>query len=189
MRVKQTSLPGVLLITPVRHEDDRGFFAESWSRTRMIEAGLDLPDFVQDSHSMSYKGGTVRGLHFQAPPRAQGKLVRCGRGSLFDVAVDFRAGSPTFGRWVGAELSADNGCQIWIPAGFLHGFVTREPNTEIVYKATSAYAPQCEGTVRWDSAILGIEWNVSEPILSAKDAGAPDFDAVQSPFVFGEAGG
>ena len=123
----------------------------------------------------------MRGLHYQAPPHAQGKLVRCGQGALWDVAVDARTGSPTFGRWVGAELSAENGRQLWIPAGFLHGFVTLKADTEVVYKCTDHYAPAADGAVRWDSC--GIDWPLSgEPVLSEKDAAAPVFAHWQSPF-------
>lgn len=146
------------------------------------EAGVDLPEFVQDNHSLSRQAGTVRGLHYQAPPHAQGKLVRCGRGRLFDVAVDGRRGSPTFGRWFGAELSFENGRQLWIPAGFLHGFVTREPDTEVVYKCTAHYDREADGAVAWDS--LGIDWDVSNPVLSDKDRAAPAFADWKSPFTF-----
>lgn len=122
-------------------------------------------------------------MHFQAPPHAQGKLVRCGRGRLFDVAVDIRKGSPSYGRWTGCELSFENGRQLWIPPGFLHGFVTREPDTEILYKCTDYYAPDCDGAVAWDS--IGIDWGVSgQPILSAKDAGAPVLNEFDSPFTY-----
>ncbi len=144
---------------------------------------MHLPAFVQDNHSLSAQPGTIRGLHFQAPPHAQGKLVRCGRGRLFDVAVDIRKGSPTYGLWIGEELSFENGRQIWIPAGFLHGFATIEPNTEINYKCTDHYTPACDGAVRWDSC--GIKWPFSaetEPLLSQKDAEAPTFDDFDSPF-------
>ena len=128
MNVEQTTLDGVVILTPARHGDTRGFFSESWNRKRLAGAGLEY-DFVQDNHSFSAKTGTVRGLHFQAPPHAQAKLVRCGRGRLFDVAVDIRRGSPTYGQWTGVELSFENGRQLLIPAGFLHGFITREPDT------------------------------------------------------------
>ncbi|WP_294230271.1 dTDP-4-dehydrorhamnose 3,5-epimerase, partial [uncultured Shimia sp.] len=140
MKIETTKLDGVLLLTPDRFGDSRGFFSESWNKRRMAENGLDL-DFVQDNHSLSSKVGTIRGLHYQTPPHAQAKLVRCGRGALFDVAVDIRAGSPTFGQWFGAELSAENGRQLLVPAGFAHGFVTRAPDTEIVYKCTDYFAP------------------------------------------------
>ena len=182
MQIETTPLPDVLILTPARHGDDRGFFSESWNRRTLRQAGVDLPEFVQDNHSLSGQAGTVRGLHYQAPPHAQGKLVRCGRGRLFDVAVDARRGSPTYGRWFGAELSFENGRQLWIPAGFLHGFVTREPDTEIVYKCTDHYDRASDGAVAWDS--LGIDWGVDDPVLSDKDRAAPAFDAWQSPFTF-----
>ncbi len=181
MQIEQTSLPGVLVITPARHGDDRGFFSESWNRKTLAAAGVDMPEFVQDNHSMSRQAGTLRGLHYQAPPHAQGKLVRCGRGRLFDVAVDARRGSPTYGEWVGAELSFENGRQLWIPAGFLHGFVTQEPDTEIIYKCTAYYDRDSDGAVAWDS--LGIDWGVTTPILSDKDRAAPGFAEWNSPFV------
>ncbi|WP_265501137.1 dTDP-4-dehydrorhamnose 3,5-epimerase [Paracoccus beibuensis] len=182
MQVDRTPLPGVLLLTPARHGDARGFFSESWNRKTLLEAGVVLPEFVQDNHSLSRQAGTVRGLHYQAPPHAQGKLVRCGRGRLFDVAVDARKGSPTYGQWFGAELGFENGRQLWIPAGFLHGFVTREPDTEIVYKCTAHYDREADGAVAWDS--LGIDWGVSDPVLSDKDHAAPAFANWQSPFTF-----
>ena len=183
MHIEQTPLAGVLILTPRRFGDDRGFFSESWNRRTLTEAGVNLPDFVQDNHSLSREAGTVRGLHFQSPPHAQGKLVRCGRGALFDVAVDVRVGSPSYGQWFGAELSFENAKQLWIPAGFLHGFVTRAPDTEIVYKCTDHYAPECDGAVRWDSC--GIDWGFSgAPMLSAKDAAAQSLADFQSPFTF-----
>ena len=173
-----------MILTPARFGDHRGFFSESWNKARLSEVGLDLPDFVQDNHSLSAQVGTVRGLHFQAPPHAQGKLVRCGRGRLFDVAVDIRRGSPTYGQWTGAELSFVNGRQLWVPAGFLHGFMTQEPDTEIVYKCTDHYAPDCDGAVRWDSC--GIDWPLDDaaPVLSEKDAKAMSFDSFTSPFSY-----
>ena len=180
MQIEKTALPGVLILVPPRHGDSRGFFAESWNRRTLREAGLDLPEFVQDNHSLSAAVGTLRGLHFQAPPHAQGKLVRCGRGSLFDVAVDARKGSATLGQWVGVELSFENGRQLWVPAGFLHGFVTLQDDTEVVYKCTDHYDRAADGAVRWDS--LGIHWRISDPILSDKDRAAPAFADWQSPF-------
>jgi dTDP-4-dehydrorhamnose 3,5-epimerase len=181
--VEKTRLEGVFLLTPKRFGDARGFFSESWNRRAMAEAGLDI-DWVQDNHSLSARPGTVRGLHFQAPPHAQAKLVRCGRGALFDVAVDIRRGSPTYGAWVGYELSAENGRQLLIPEGFLHGFVTRLPETEILYKCSDYYAPACDGAVRFDS--LGIDWGLAglEPVLSEKDATAQAFADFESPFVW-----
>ncbi|WP_372891613.1 dTDP-4-dehydrorhamnose 3,5-epimerase [Rhodosalinus sp.] len=184
MQIERTPLPGVVLVTPLRHGDARGFFSESWNRARMAEAGFDI-DFVQDNHSLSASAGTVRGLHYQAPPHAQIKLVRCGRGRLFDVAVDMRRGSPTYGRWWGCELSFENGRQLLVPEGFLHGFMTLEPDTEIVYKCSDYYAPDCDGAVRWDDPAIGIDWpEVGSPILSGKDAAAPRLAEVESPFAW-----
>lgn len=173
MEIEQTPLPGVLILTPHRFGDNRGFFSESWNRQRMVDAGIDI-DFVQDNHSVSREVGTLRGLHFQSPPHAQAKLVRCGRGALYDVAVDIRHGSPTFGQRVGVDLTFENGKQLLIPAGFLHGFVTRAPDTEIVYKCSDYYAPDCDGAVRFDDPDIGIDWGLSDaPVLSDKDAAAP----------------
>jgi len=182
MQIEQTALPGVVILTPARFGDARGFFSESWSRKRLADAGIDI-DFVQDNHSVSARAGTLRGLHFQSPPHAQAKLVRCGRGALWDVAVDIRAGSPSYGQWVGVELSAENGRQLLIPAGFLHGFVTRAPDTEIVYKCSDYYAPDCDGSVAWDS--VGIDWGLTEaPVLSAKDAAAVPLADFKTPFAY-----
>lgn len=184
MHVTETALPGVFLLEPRRFSDERGFFCESWNKARMAEAGLDY-DFVQDNNSMSTQIDTVRGLHFQAPSHAQAKLVRCGRGTLFDVAVDIRKGSPTFGRWVGYELSFDNGRQLLIPEGFLHGFATRTPDTEIIYKCSDYYAPECDGAVRFDCPDLGIDWGLTgDAVLSVKDAAAPVMADFDSPFVW-----
>ncbi|MFP3385549.1 dTDP-4-dehydrorhamnose 3,5-epimerase [Tritonibacter sp. SIMBA_163] len=182
MKIEDTTLPGVKILTPARFGDARGFFSESWNRKRMEEHGIDL-DFVQDNHSMSAEVGTIRGLHFQAPPAAQDKLVRCGQGALFDVAVDIRKGSPTYGAWFGIELTAENGRQLLVPKGFLHGFITRAPMTEIIYKCTDYYAPDCDGAVRWDSC--GIDWGFDgQPLLSQKDAAAPALAEFDSPFTF-----
>jgi dTDP-4-dehydrorhamnose 3,5-epimerase len=185
LEIEPTALPGVVLLTPRRFADPRGFFSESWNRARMADAGYDF-DFVQDNHSLSREPGTIRGLHFQSPPRAQTKLVRCGRGVLFDVAVDVRRGSPTYGKWVGYELSAENGHQLLVPAGFLHGFATRAPDTEIIYKCTDYYAPECDGAIRFDDADIRIDWGLGdqEPILSEKDAVAPLLRDFDTPFVF-----
>ena len=175
---------GLKIISVSRHGDHRGFFAETYSRRNYFEHGMEV-DYVQDNHSLSREVDTLRGLHFQAPPAAQGKLVRCGRGSIFDVAVDIRRGSPTYGQWEGYELSAENGHQLYVPVGFAHGFVTLEPDSEIVYKCTDYYAPETEGAVRWNSC--GIEWPLSgDPILSDKDIIAPALADFDSPFVYGE---
>jgi dTDP-4-dehydrorhamnose 3,5-epimerase len=150
----------------------------------MAEHGFEI-DFVQDNHSLSAQAGTVRGLHYQAPPHAQDKLVRCGRGRLFDVAVDVRRGSPAYGRWWGTELSFENGRQLLVPKGFLHGFMTLEPDTEIVYKCSDYYAPECDGAVLWNDPDIGIDWpQVDAPILSDKDAAAPRLAKFDSPFIW-----
>lgn len=178
-----TPLPGVWLITPKRFGDHRGFFSESYSARAFAEHGIDTV-FVQDNHSLSQAKGTVRGLHFQSPPHAQAKLVRCGRGAIFDVAVDIRKGSPTYGHWVGYELSFDNGRQLLIPEGFLHGFMTLQDDCEIVYKCSDFYAPDCDGAVRWDDPEIGIQWPEvgCAPVLSAKDEAAPLLAAFDTPF-------
>lgn len=185
MLVEETTLPGVLILTPKRFGDARGFFSESYSARGFAEQGV-TPVFVQDNHSLSASLGTIRGLHFQAPPHAQDKLVRCGRGALFDVAVDIRTGSPTYGQWTGVELTAQNGRQLLVPRGFAHGFITRLPDTEIVYKCSDYYAPETEGALRWDDPDLGIDWGlgVDAPTLSDKDAIAPSFAGFISPFTY-----
>lgn len=171
-------------ICPKRFGDHRGYFSETYSNRRYRELGINV-EFVQDNQSLSHVLGTLRGLHFQAPPHAQGKLVRCGRGAIFDVAVDIRRGSPTYGYWAGYELTAQNGHQLYIPVGFAHGFMTLEPDSEIVYKCTDYYAPETEGSVCWDSC--GVDWPLTQaPILSDKDAIAPALADLESPFIFGE---
>jgi len=183
MLFEDTEIAGLKIVTPTKHGDARGFFSEIYKRSDWQAAGFDF-DFVQDNHSMSATVGTVRGLHFQAPPHAQTKLVRCGRGRVFDVAVDIRVGSPTYGQWVGEELSAENGRQLLIPAGFLHGFVTREPDSELLYKCSDVYAPDCDGAVRFDDPQIGIDWGIdtASAVLSEKDARAPYLKDFQSPF-------
>lgn len=183
MKIEKTSLPGVLILTPDRFGDDRGFFSESWNRQRLLDHGIDV-DFVQDNHSVSATVGTVRGLHFQSPPHAQDKLVRCGRGCLFDVAVDIRDGSPHYGEWFGVELSATNGKQLLVPKGFLHGFVTREPDTEIIYKCSDYYSPECDGAIRFDDPTIGVDWgfDMATAVTSPKDANAPLLADFKTPF-------
>ncbi len=184
MQIEETLLSGVKILTPKRFEDHRGFFSESWSKKILAEHGICL-DFVQDNHSLSRQAGTVRGLHYQAPPNAQDKLVRCGRGALFDVAVDIRKGSPTYGQWTGVELTAENGRQLLVPKGFLHGFITRLPETEIIYKCSDYYAPESDGAVRYDDPDIGIDWGVvGQVLLSEKDAAAPGLAEFDSPFVW-----
>jgi dTDP-4-dehydrorhamnose 3,5-epimerase len=173
MNVLKTELPGVLFIEPKIFGDARGFFYESFQAARYTQAGISGP-FVQDNHSRSVKG-TLRGLHFQEP-RAQGKLVQVLRGTVYDVAVDVRRGSPTFGRWVGVELSEAQPRQLWIPPGFAHGFCVLSDSADFFYKCTEFYAPDAERSVAWDDPRIGIRWPVSDPILSAKDREAPRLD-------------
>jgi dTDP-4-dehydrorhamnose 3,5-epimerase len=183
MEVRDTAIAAVKVITPRRFGDARGWFQETWSRAALREAGIDL-DFVQDNHSMSAAEGTVRGLHYQSPPMAQAKLVRVLRGAIWDVAVDVREGSPTYGQWVGEELSAGNGRQLLIPVGFLHGFVTRAPDTEVAYKCTAPYAPDCDGGVAWDDPDIGIDWGIAPEaaVLSDKDRRQPRLAEWSTPF-------
>jgi dTDP-4-dehydrorhamnose 3,5-epimerase len=184
VQIEDTPLAGLRVLTPRRFGDERGFFSESWNRRLLAEHGMDY-DFVQDNHSVSARVNTVRGLHFQSPPHAQAKLVRCGRGRLFDVAVDVRRGSPTYGQWFGVELSFENGRQLMIPAGFLHGFATRDPDTEIIYKCTDYYSPKADGAVRFDDPDIGIDWGLTgDAILSDKDAAAPRLAGFTTPFSF-----
>ncbi len=185
MEVVETGISGLKVITPRRIEDERGFFSESYNRARMAEHGI-LTEFLQDNHSMSRAVGTVRGLHYQSPPHAQAKLVRCGRGRLFDVAVDIRVGSPSYGKWYGIELSHENGAQLLVPVGFLHGFVTREPDTEIIYKCSDYYAPECDGAVRFDDPAIGVEWGISDAqaMVSDKDQAAPLLAEINNKFLF-----
>jgi len=180
VRIEETELAGLIVLTPRRFGDDRGWFAETWNAATLREAGIEL-DFVQDNHSFSARKGTLRGLHYQSPPRAQGKLVRCTRGAVFDVAIDVRVGSPTFGRHASVELTPETGAQLLVPGGFLHGFVTLTDDTEVQYKCTDFYSAECDGAVHWDSA--GIDWpGTDDPVVSAKDAGAPAFADWTSPF-------
>lgn len=176
----------LVLLAVTRHDDSRGFFAETYSRKQYLKQGIDV-EFVQDNHSVSREAGTLRGLHFQSPPRAQAKLVRCGRGAIFDVAVDVRQGSPNYGQWQGYELTAENGHQLYVPVGFAHGFLTLEPDSELVYKCSDYYAPETEGTILWNDLDIGIKWPINcEPLLSQKDNVAPFLRDFESPFIFGE---
>ena len=186
MQIEPTALADVMILTPRRFGDARGWFSETWNAARMAEAGLDLP-WVQDNHSYSAAKGTLRGLHFQSPPRAQDKLVRCSRGAILDVAVDIREGSAGYGKWVGVELSADNGRQMFVPKGFLHGFVTLTDDVEVQYKCTDLYSPENDGAVRWDDPAIGVDWGTTAPILSDKDAKAPLLAEIGTPFPKGAA--
>lgn len=183
MQVEPLPLPGLLLITPARHGDERGFLSETFNAARLAQHGLDGP-WVQDNHSLSAPRGTVRGLHCQIAPHAQGKLVRCVRGRIWDVAVDVRAGSPTFGQHAAAELSAANWRQLWIPPGFLHGFCTLEPETEVLYKVTAPYDRASERGVAWTDPQLALPWPVGpeEAVLSDKDKVLPGLDAAREWF-------
>ena len=173
----------VQLVKPRRFGDSRGWFAETYSRRAYEGLGI-TSEFVQDNHSMSAAVGTLRGLHFQVPPHGQGKLVRCSRGAIMDYAVDVRRGSPTYGRWLSAELTAENGHQLWVPVGFAHAFVTLQPDSEVIYKVTDYYAPECDGGIRWDS--VGIDWPLpsSGPVLSDKDLRLPALRDFDSPFEY-----
>lgn len=170
MDIRETSLPGVLLIEPRVFGDDRGFFMETYRADVLREAGI-TDAFVQDNHSRSARG-VLRGLHYQEP-NAQGKLVRCTRGAIFDVAVDIRRGSPSFGRWFGLELSDANKRMLWIPPGFAHGFCALEDHSDLVYKCTTLYDAASDRSIFWNDPDIGIGWPIEEPILSAKDAAAP----------------
>lgn len=181
MPLVRTALPDVVIVEPAVFADERGWFMESFNEQRfhaeLAACGLPLPRaFVQDNHSCSARG-VLRGLHFQTAPHAQGKLVRVVRGAAFDVAVDLRPGSASFGRWVGVELTADNRRQLWIPEGFAHGFVALEDDTHFLYKTTDYYAKDCERAIRWDDPALAIDWRLpagaDRPSLAPKDASAP----------------
>lgn len=172
MDLLKTKLEGVYILIPKVFGDHRGFFMESWSRRTMEESGL-FYDFVQDNHSLSTVKGTLRGIHFQKGDKAQAKLVRCVRGAVLDVAVDLRHGSPTYKQWVGVELSEENKKQLLIPRGFGHGFVTLTDHVEFLYKADNYYAPEADGGIRWNDPDIGVDWGISEPILSEKDTKNP----------------
>jgi dTDP-4-dehydrorhamnose 3,5-epimerase len=184
MQVKTFPISGVLQLSVARFGDERGFFSETYSADKFNTATDTETVFVQDNQSLSRSIGVVRGLHCQRPPFAQAKLVRVTRGRIFDVAVDIRNGSPTYGQWAGAELSAENWLQLFIPKGFLHGFCTLEPDTEVQYKVDAPYAPDHEIGVVWNDARLGIDWPLNEtmPILSGKDENLPAFADFTSPF-------
>ncbi|AQS85742.1 MAG: dTDP-4-dehydrorhamnose 3,5-epimerase [Acetobacter aceti] len=185
MKVERLAIPDVILVTPPRFSDNRGFFSETYNVDRMKEAGITLP-FVQDNQSLSRQKGVVRGLHCQLDPHAQGKLVRCTKGAIWDVAIDARTGSPTYGKWVAAELSEENWSQLWIPPGFLHGFCTLTENAEVQYKCTGLYDKASERAVIWNSRELAIDWPIKpeEAVLSDKDLEAPEFSAAKGWFEY-----
>jgi len=183
MIVERLQISEIVLIRPDRHEDERGFFSETYSRRALAEAVLDT-DFVQDNHSLSVTQGTLRGLHFQAPPAAQAKLVRVVRGAIFDVTVDIRAGSPSYGRHVICRLSAQEWNQLYVPVGFAHGFCTLEPDTEVIYKVSDYFAPEHDRGLLWNDPALAIDWPVSEPLLSEKDRTHPPLGALPEYFSY-----
>ncbi|HVR43619.1 MAG TPA: dTDP-4-dehydrorhamnose 3,5-epimerase [Thermoanaerobaculia bacterium] len=174
MRFIETPLPEVLILEPRLHGDERGFFMETYRKDELARAGISA-EFVQDNHSSSSRG-VLRGLHYQEP-FPQGKLVRCIAGTIFDVAVDIRRSSPAFGRWFGAELSAENKLQMWIPPGFAHGFCVTSERAEVLYKCTEVWRKELDRSILWNDAAIGIEWPLADPILSEKDAGAPTLAA------------
>ena len=183
-KVTPQAIPDVLLIEPKKFGDERGFFSETYSAKVLAEAGFDLP-FIQDNHSRSPKRGTVRGLHFQAPPFAQDKLLRVTRGAILDVAVDIRKGSPTYGHSVAAELSAENWRQLLVPKGFAHGFQTLTDDCEVLYKVTDYYAPAAEAGLLWSDPVLGIGWPAEiEAVINARDAAWPALADFDSPFTY-----
>lgn len=185
-QLRRLGIPDIIEITPPKIGDNRGFFSEVYKRSVFEAAGLVI-DWVQDNQSFNADAGTIRGLHFQAPPFAQAKLVRVLRGAIFDVAVDIRKGSPTYGRWAATELSADNWNQLLIPTGFAHGFMTLTPDVEVHYKVDKPWARETEGAIRWDDPDLNIAWpRLDDAILSEKDAAAPLFNALSSPFTYEE---
>ena len=176
------AIPDVIRITPARNGDDRGFFSETYRASAFEDAGIrDV--FLQDNHARSTRG-VLRGLHFQAPPQAQAKLVRVVYGEVFDVAVDLRVGSPTFGRWAGAALSEDDGVILYIPEGFAHGYVCVSERADLVYKVSNEFDAALDGGIAWDDPVIGISWPVQHPTLSERDLSLPGLDSVASPFQF-----
>jgi dTDP-4-dehydrorhamnose 3,5-epimerase len=186
MNLTPTAIPDVLIITPAKHGDHRGFFSETFKNHVLIEHGIDLP-WNQDNHSYSSARGVVRGLHYQSAPQAQAKLLRVTRGAILDVAVDIRVGSPTYGQHVAVELSADNWQQLLVPVGFAHGFCTLTEETEVMYKVTGRYAPDCEGGLIWNDPALGIDWPITagEATTSGRDNDWPTLAQLVSPFTYG----
>ena len=179
--LRRMTIPDVLLIEPKRFEDERGFFAEIYKLSEFSANGIS-PTFVQDNHSHSVEG-VLRGLHYQKDPRAQGKLVSVIKGRIFDVGVDIRRGSPTYGEWVGAILSHEDGRMLYIPPGFAHGFCVLSPEADVIYKVTTEYAPKLDRGIVWNDPMIGIQWPISDPILSSKDAGLPSLEEADNNFV------
>ena len=182
MKLLETPIPDLFILEPKVFGDHRGYFFESFNKEVFDAKGIPA-DFIQDNESFS-AAGVVRGLHFQAPPKAQGKLVRVQRGRVLDVAVDIRKGSPTYGQHFAMELSGENKKMLWIPPGFAHGFATLEDDTVFLYKCTNTYSPEHEGSILWNDSTLNINWGVNEPKLSAKDTVGPTFAEFESPFTY-----
>lgn len=180
MEIIKTKIPDLLIVKPIVFEDNRGYFFESYNKEKFLKEGIDQ-NFVQDNESKSMKG-VLRGLHFQAPPFAQGKLVRVMKGAVLDVAVDIRKNAPTYGQWASIVLTESNKMMYWVPPGFAHGFVTLEDNTVFFYKCTNVYNKNSEGSIRWNDPDLNIDWGISDPILSEKDTMSPMFRDFVSPF-------
>ena len=187
MKISSLAIPDVKLVVPNVHRDERGFFCETFSSRALRDGGIEV-SFVQDNHSLSAAKGVLRGLHFQIPPHAQGKLIRVTRGSILDVAVDIRVGSPNFGQHVTETLSAKNFHQLWVPSGFAHGFCTLEPDTEVIYKVTDYYAPDCDRGLAWDDPVLDIDWPVTarDVVLSEKDQKHPILEDLEPVFIYSE---
>lgn len=186
MKITKTNLEGVVIIEPSVFGDHRGWFMETYSETKFKEAGINL-NFVQDNQSFSATKGTLRGLHYQLKPKAQTKLVRCTNGSIFDVAVDIRKGSPSYGKWFGIELTSENKKQLLIPQGFAHGFITLTDDVEVQYKVDELYAPECDRGIIWSDPLIGIEWPMNvTPVLSEKDKKAPLLTEADNNYIYGE---
>lgn len=186
MRITKTNLDGVVILEPNVFGDHRGWFMETYIKSNLAEAGINI-EFVQDNQSFSAAKGTLRGLHYQINPKAQTKLVRCTKGAIYDVAVDIRKGSPTFGDWFGIELSAENKKQLLIPKGLAHGFMTLTEDVEVQYKVDELYAPDCDRSIIWNDPEIGIEWPMDvKPILSLKDEKAPLLKDAENNFIYGE---
>ena len=184
MKIFPTSLPGVYVLEPRLFKDERGYFVETFNKKIFEMLGIE-GDFIQDNQSLSIAEGTIRGLHFQTNPEAQTKIVRCVSGSIYDVAVDIRKSSPTYGQWVGVELSAENGHQLVVPIGFAHGFCTLEPNTIVSYKVDNYYSPEHDDGIAFDDPDLGVKWPTNHPILSEKDKNLPRLKDSTHNFIYG----
>ncbi|WP_061809052.1 dTDP-4-dehydrorhamnose 3,5-epimerase [Rossellomorea vietnamensis] len=186
MKLTKTNLDGVVIVEPNVFGDHRGWFMETYNEANLLKAGINIK-FVQDNQSFSAAKGTLRGLHYQLDPKAQTKLVRCTRGAIYDVAVDIRKGSPTYGQWFGIELTEQNKKQLLIPKGFAHGFMTLTENVEVQYKVDELYAPECDRGIIWDDPTIGIKWPMDiDPILSGKDEKAPTLNNAENNFSYGE---